>query len=65
WLKDKIDGTKFALPALYFPKSLMPADFWKACPTTTNGNEQAHRSINHDGVHLTLLGGIMRGYDYD
>ncbi|KAF9231054.1 hypothetical protein BU15DRAFT_29339, partial [Melanogaster broomeanus] len=65
WLKDKIDGTKFALPALYFPKSLMPADFWKACPTTTNGNEQAHRSINRDGVHLTLLGGVMRGQDYD
>ncbi|KIK80351.1 hypothetical protein PAXRUDRAFT_36216 [Paxillus rubicundulus Ve08.2h10] len=65
WLKDKIEGMKFALLALYFPKSLMPADFWKACPTTTNGNEQAHCSINHDSVHLTLLGGVMQGRDYD
>ncbi|KIJ08971.1 hypothetical protein PAXINDRAFT_88132, partial [Paxillus involutus ATCC 200175] len=65
WLKDKIEGTKFALPALYFPKSLMPAEIWKACPRTTNGNEQAHRSINRDGTNLTLLGGVMRGQDYD
>ncbi|KAG1799560.1 hypothetical protein EV424DRAFT_1545973 [Suillus variegatus] len=65
WLKDKIEGTKFALPALYQPNSLIPLEIWKASPTTTNGNEQAHRNINRDGVGLTLLGGIMRGFHYD
>ncbi|KAG2111578.1 uncharacterized protein F5147DRAFT_744738 [Suillus discolor] len=57
WLKDKIEGTKFALPALYQPNSLILLEIWKASPTTTNGNEQAHRNINHDG--------IMRGFHYD
>ncbi|KAF8126785.1 hypothetical protein EV363DRAFT_1298507 [Boletus edulis] len=65
WLKEKIVDTKFALPALYYPESLMPLEFWQACPTTTNGNEQAHRSINRDGTNLTLLAGIMRGQEYD
>ncbi|KAG2742423.1 hypothetical protein P692DRAFT_20821992 [Suillus brevipes Sb2] len=61
WLKDKLQTNKFALPALYRPASFIPEDIWRACPTTTNGNEQAHRNINRDGVHLTLLRGIMRG----
>jgi len=30
-----------------------------------SGNEQAHRSINRDGIDLTLLGGVMRGMQYD
>ncbi|KAK7001956.1 hypothetical protein R3P38DRAFT_3326837 [Favolaschia claudopus] len=65
WLKDKITGTKFALPALYQPMSLIPLEIWKAAPATTNGNEQAHRNVNRDGVNLTILGGIMRGMQYD
>ncbi|KAG2354980.1 hypothetical protein BDR07DRAFT_1493811 [Suillus spraguei] len=64
-LKDKIEGTKFALPAPYQPNSLIPLEIWKASPTTTNGNEQAHRNINRDGVGLVLLGEIMRGFHYD
>ncbi|KAF9232988.1 hypothetical protein BU15DRAFT_66970 [Melanogaster broomeanus] len=65
WLKDKIDSTKFALPALYQPESLIPSIIWKACPSTTNGNEQAHRNAYRDGVNLTLLAGIMKGMKYD
>ncbi|KAL4061961.1 hypothetical protein V8B97DRAFT_1878419, partial [Scleroderma yunnanense] len=51
--------TKFALPALCFPKSLIPHNIWRACPMTTNGNEQSHHNINQDGTNLTVLGGIM------
>ncbi|KAK7005533.1 hypothetical protein R3P38DRAFT_3326482 [Favolaschia claudopus] len=58
--KDKRIGTKFALPAIYQPASLIPLELWKSAPSTTNGNEQAHRNINRDGVNLTILGGIMR-----
>ncbi|KAF4600363.1 hypothetical protein EYR38_004988 [Pleurotus pulmonarius] len=65
WLKDKREGSKFALPALYHPLSYIPLDIWKSAPSSTNGNEQAHRNINRDGVNLTLLGGIMRGMQYD
>ncbi|KAJ7728102.1 hypothetical protein B0H16DRAFT_1331143 [Mycena metata] len=65
WLKDKRVGSKFAIPALYQPASLIPLEIWKSAPSTTNGNEQAHRNINRDGVNLTMLGGIMRGMQYD
>ena len=35
------------------PTSLSyPLEIWKASPSTTNGNEQAHQNINHDGVNL-------------
>ncbi|KAJ7648009.1 hypothetical protein FB45DRAFT_1102588 [Roridomyces roridus] len=64
-LKDKISGNKCALPALYQPASLIPLEIWKSAPSTTNGNEQAHRNINRDGVNLTMLGAIMRGMQYD
>ncbi|KAF7333761.1 hypothetical protein MVEN_02332800 [Mycena venus] len=60
WLKDKQVGSKFALPALYQPASLIPLEIWKSAPSTMNGNEQAHRNINRDGVNLTMLGAIMR-----
>ncbi|KAG2342431.1 hypothetical protein BDR05DRAFT_846237, partial [Suillus weaverae] len=64
WLKDK-ESSKFALPTIYHPMSFIPITIWKASPTTTNGNEQAHHNINRDGINLTLLAGIMCGYEYD
>jgi len=64
-LADKIEGTKFALPTLYQPKSLIPLAIWKASPSTTNGNEQAHQNIYREGINLTLLAGIMKGMVYD
>ncbi|KAG2110340.1 uncharacterized protein F5147DRAFT_772592 [Suillus discolor] len=65
WLKDKLEGTKFALPALYQPMSLIPLALWKASPSTTNGKEQAHHNAYREGVHLTLLAGIMKGMKFD
>lgn len=53
------------IPALYQPRSLIPPYVWKASPSTTNGNEQAHRNVNRDGIGLTLLAGIMRGQQCD
>jgi len=64
WLKDKWNA-KFVIPAIYRPHSLIPLCFWLASPSSTNGNEQAHRSINRDGIDLTLLSGIMRAMQYD
>ncbi|KAJ7719857.1 hypothetical protein B0H14DRAFT_2412069 [Mycena olivaceomarginata] len=65
WLKDKQVGSKFALPALYQPASLIPLEIWKSAPSTTNGNKQSHHNVNRDGVNLTMLGAIMRGMQYD
>ena len=65
WLRDKVDSTPFALPGLYQPVSLIPLTIWKACPSTTNGNEEAHRNAYREGINLTLLAGIMKGMKYD
>ncbi|KDR73410.1 hypothetical protein GALMADRAFT_141907 [Galerina marginata CBS 339.88] len=64
WLKDKIDA-KFVIAAIYRPHSLISLIHWLASPPSTNGNEQSHRSINRDGILLTLLGGICRALQYD
>ena len=64
WLKDK-ETAKFMIPGLYQPRSLIPSCIWKASPSTTNRNEQAHRNVNRDGIGLTLLAGIMRGQQHD
>jgi hypothetical protein len=53
------------IPALYQTRSLIPPYIWKVSPSTTNGNEQAHRNVNRDGIGLTLLAGIMRGQQRD
>ncbi|KAF9472113.1 hypothetical protein BDN70DRAFT_909218 [Pholiota conissans] len=65
WLKDKQKGSKFAIPAIYQPASFIPHVIWKASPSSSNGNEQSHRNVNRDGVGLTILGGIMRGMQFD
>lgn len=65
WLKDKLEGTKFALPALYQPASLIPLDIWKGMTLSTNSGEQQHRNVYRDGVNLTMLAGIIRGMQYD
>lgn len=49
------EGTKLALPALYRPLSFIPLDIWKSAPSSTNGNEQAHRSINRGGIDMPTL----------
>ena len=45
--------------------SKIPLEVWRASPSTSNGNEQAHRNINRDGTELTMLAGIHRGMQYD
>ncbi|KAF8584553.1 hypothetical protein K439DRAFT_1259042, partial [Ramaria rubella] len=65
WLKNKESACGFAIAALYPPASKILIEVWKASPLTSNGNEQAHRSINRDGVKLTMLTGIMCGMQYD
>ncbi|KAF8489146.1 hypothetical protein JB92DRAFT_2620614, partial [Gautieria morchelliformis] len=64
WLHDKEIGSPFVIPAIYQPESHIPLAIWKACPSTSNGNEQAHRNVNRDGTGLTLLAAIMRGMHY-
>ncbi|KIJ22398.1 hypothetical protein M422DRAFT_277183 [Sphaerobolus stellatus SS14] len=59
WLYDKEVGSPYTFPGLYFPLSKMPLTIWQASPHTTNGNEQAHRTINRDGIGTSLLAAIF------
>lgn len=65
WLKDKLEGSKFALPALYQPASRIPIDIWRGTSNNTNGNEQSHRNAYRDGKNLLPLAGVMRSMQYD
>ncbi|KIJ40774.1 hypothetical protein M422DRAFT_256193 [Sphaerobolus stellatus SS14] len=65
WLKDKEAGEGWPMAAIYWGKSFMPLSVWKAAPSTSNGNEQAHRNINRDGIKLSILAGTMKGYHLD
>ncbi|KIJ25141.1 hypothetical protein M422DRAFT_273917 [Sphaerobolus stellatus SS14] len=65
WLKDKEKGTPFMLPGLYQPISKIPLEIWCASPHTTNGNEQAHRSVNRTGIKVSPLAAVMHGMQYD
>ncbi|KIJ43707.1 hypothetical protein M422DRAFT_252951 [Sphaerobolus stellatus SS14] len=65
WLKDKESADGWALAAIYHPKSKIPLHIWKAAPSTSNGNEQAHRNVNRDGMKLSLLAATMFGEGVD
>lgn len=65
WLNDKEKNKGLMLAAVYQPLSKIPVEVWRAAPSTSNGNEQAHRNINRDGTKLTMLAGIMRGLQFD
>ncbi|KIJ30983.1 hypothetical protein M422DRAFT_267398 [Sphaerobolus stellatus SS14] len=55
WLKDKLVADRYALTGICCQMSLIPVESWKAGPNTTNGNEQAHRDANRDGIRLSLF----------
>ncbi|KIJ46778.1 hypothetical protein M422DRAFT_249509 [Sphaerobolus stellatus SS14] len=65
WIKDKEKGTPFMIPGLYHPKSRIPLEVWRASPHTTNGNEQAHRTVYRTGIMLSSLAAVMRGMHFD
>ncbi|KIJ50328.1 hypothetical protein M422DRAFT_245581 [Sphaerobolus stellatus SS14] len=65
WFKDKEAADGWALAAIYRPKSKIPLYIWKAAPSTSNGNEQAHRNINRDGTKLSVVAALQFGQGVD
>ncbi|KAF8592569.1 hypothetical protein K439DRAFT_1324584 [Ramaria rubella] len=59
WLKNKHSAGGFALAALYQPASKIPIEVWKAFAFNLKRQRTSTRSINRDGVKLTMLAGIM------
>lgn len=55
WLEDKVTGSLFVIPSLYWPMSFIPKDIWIAVPKTSNSVEQAHQDAYQDGVGLSIV----------
>ncbi|KAJ3904829.1 hypothetical protein F5879DRAFT_900538 [Lentinula edodes] len=65
WVQDKIES-KFAFPALCWQVAQqIPFKVWQASDDTTNVIEGLHQDQLRDGSSLTLLGGLLRGEQYD
>lgn len=64
WIRDK-ESSKFAFPGLCQEKSFVPLDIWKAGEPNSNLIETVHRDANREGVHCTLVGGLLRGQRFD
>ncbi|KAJ6517162.1 hypothetical protein C8R47DRAFT_960350 [Mycena vitilis] len=64
WVRDK-ETCQFAFAGICWQRSFIPLDIWRAGDANTNLIETVHRDVNREGVHCTLLGGLLRGQDYD
>ncbi|KAJ7827331.1 hypothetical protein B0H14DRAFT_3144637 [Mycena olivaceomarginata] len=64
WVRDKVTS-KFAFPGICWEKSFIPFPVWQVGEPNTNLAEAVHSDVNCEGVHCTLLGGLLRGQDYD
>ncbi|KAJ6450017.1 hypothetical protein C8R47DRAFT_1230425 [Mycena vitilis] len=57
--------SQFAFAGICWQRSFIPLDVWRVGNAHTNLIETVHRDVNREGVHCTLLGGLLRGQDYD
>ncbi|KAJ6585422.1 hypothetical protein B0H19DRAFT_927021 [Mycena capillaripes] len=64
WVRDK-ERSHFAFEGMCWAKSFIPKDVWMAGERTSNLIETAHADVNREGVHCTLVGGVMKGEFYD
>ncbi|KAJ7049809.1 hypothetical protein C8F01DRAFT_1264851 [Mycena amicta] len=64
WVQDK-ETCKFAFPGMCAEKSFIPTMIWKAGDRTSNLIETAHRDVNREGVHCSLVGGLQKGFAFD
>lgn len=64
WVRDK-ETCKFAFPGICQEKSFIPLVVWKAGEAHSNLIETVHRDVNREGVHCTVVGGLLRGQAFD
>ncbi|KAJ6456200.1 hypothetical protein C8R45DRAFT_1056526 [Mycena sanguinolenta] len=64
WINDK-ESSKFIFPGICWEKSHIPLVIWQARDQNSNLVETVHRDVNREGVHCTLLGGVIKGQHYD
>ncbi|KAJ6606289.1 hypothetical protein DFH09DRAFT_1299558 [Mycena vulgaris] len=64
WVRDK-ETCQFAFPGLCHEKSFIPIAIWKAGEPNSNLIESVHSDVNREGVHCTLVGGLLKGRQFD
>jgi hypothetical protein len=64
WVNDKF-SSHFIFQGICWEKSCIPLPVWQAGERHSNLIETVHRDVNREGVHCTLLGGIIRGQRFD
>jgi hypothetical protein len=64
WVQDK-ERSHFAFEGMCWEKSFIPKIVWQAGERTSNLIESVHADVNREGVHCTLLGGVLKGEFYD
>lgn len=53
------------IPAMHGAESCIPELIWKSTPPSTNLGEAAHRDIQIEGTHLSLLAAVITGRGHD
>jgi hypothetical protein len=64
WVADK-ESSHFAFEGMCWAKSFIPKLIWQAGERTSNLIESVHADVNREGIHCTLLGGVLKGEFYD
>ncbi|KAJ7848159.1 hypothetical protein B0H14DRAFT_2583179 [Mycena olivaceomarginata] len=59
------EASKFAFRRDLLERSYIPLPVWAAGDPHTNLIETVHRDTNREGVHCTLVGGVLLRQDYD
>ncbi|KAJ7775045.1 hypothetical protein B0H16DRAFT_1684672 [Mycena metata] len=55
----------FVFEGICWQKSFIPRAIWEAGESNSNLIESVHRDANREGVHCTLLGGLLKGQQFD
>ncbi|KAJ7629166.1 hypothetical protein DFH06DRAFT_1441666 [Mycena polygramma] len=62
WVRDK-ERSHFAFAGMCWAKSFIPKLVWQAGERTSNLIESVHADINREGMHCTLLGGVLKVFE--
>ncbi|KAJ7236183.1 hypothetical protein C8J57DRAFT_1088347 [Mycena rebaudengoi] len=64
WIFDK-EHSKFAFAGMCWAKSFIPRDIWLSGERTSNLIESVHADVNCEGLHCTMVGGVLKGEFFD
>ncbi|KAJ7280439.1 hypothetical protein C8J57DRAFT_1220907 [Mycena rebaudengoi] len=63
--KPAEECSKFAFAGMCWAKSFIPRDIWLSGERTSNLIESVHADVNCEGLHCTMVGGVLKGEFFD